>query len=84
MRILDLNDDILCDILRRVAATEDGEDGASEGFLPVLKVGAGRANLDSFALLTAAGTCKRFRTVVCTVLPTRRASRVCRIVSVYC
>ena len=74
IRILDLNDDVICDILRRVAATEDGGDGGSEGFLPVLKVGAGRSNLDSFALLQLSCTCKRFRSVVCTVLPTRCTS----------
>ena len=71
IRMLDLNDDILCDILRRVAATEDGDDCGADGFLPLLKVGAGRVNLDSFALLQTSGTCKRFRQVVCTTLPTR-------------
>lgn len=76
IRLLDLNDDILCDILRRVAATEDGKDCGADGFLPLLKVGAGRENLDSFALLQTAGTCKRFRQVVCTTLPTRLVVRL--------
>jgi hypothetical protein len=73
IHILDLNDDILCLILRRVAASEDGVYMDREHCSPVLKVGPGHPNLEVSAVLHTAATCKRLRSILCSVLPTRCA-----------
>jgi hypothetical protein len=72
--LLDLNDDIICDILRRVAATDEGEDATSEDYLP--SVGLGTYVAGAKALVAAASTCKRLRLIVCEVLPSRLCVRL--------
>lgn len=65
--LLDLDDDVLCQILRRAY-------GVGGGDLPVLHLGVGASS--ELSLLSAAQTCQRLRHIVLRTLPTAVMARL--------